>query len=110
MSRPLLPAVAFVALALGAAACDGGGGASGAQEAVGIVTSVEGSSPAQVNRFTLRTADGAVLTFEIGRLEAGGDSFPASHLREHLATAEPVRVAYRSEGGSLVAVRLRDGP
>jgi hypothetical protein len=81
-----------------------------AGEAVGIVTSIRGASPAEVSSFTLRTSSGEVLTFQVGRVQLAADSFPAGHLHEHLATAQPVRVAYLEQGGLLVATRLRDGP
>ena len=77
-------------------------------EAVGIVTAVEGSSPSEVTRFTLRTADGKTLSFELGTLETARDAFPAGHLREHQVSAEPVRVTYRVEQNRVVAVRLAD--
>ena len=85
---------------------------SGAQRqvVVGIVTSVGGSSPSDVNEFTLRTRDGQVLSFEVGTVESGGDAFPPGHLREHQANAEPVRVTYVDRGGSREAIRLADAP
>jgi hypothetical protein len=106
--------VLLLVSAAGAALAGGCGSGSvtppGTQEIVGIVTSVEGSSPAQVSRFTLRTDAGQALAFDIGPLQIGGDTFPAGHLREHQATAQPVRVTYRDDGSRLVAVRLQDGP
>jgi hypothetical protein len=79
-------------------------------EVVGIVTSIQASSPAQVSSFTLRTPSGEVLTFQVGRVQLAADSFPPGHLHEHLATAQPVRVGYLDQGGLLVATRLQDGP
>ena len=76
----------------------------------GLVVDVVGETPADVTRFSLRDGAGRVLTFEVGRLEVGGDAFPAAHLREHLTSGEPVEVTFRREGGQLVAVRLRDAP
>ncbi len=55
--------------------------------------------------------DGASLafTFEGGTdLAAGG--FPPDHLREHMASATGVAVAYHTEGDARVAVRLSDAP
>jgi hypothetical protein len=102
-----------VALAFG---CDGTAPqATGVSEetprpVVGIVVAVEGTSPAQVDRFTLRTSEGRVLVFEVGQLDLSGGAFPAAHLRDHQASAEPVVVEYRVEGGRPVATRLTDAP
>jgi hypothetical protein len=74
----------------------------------GIVISVTGSTPAAVSSFSLRTADGELLQFEVGRLQTGGQAFPAAHLRDHLATASPVEVVYELQDGRRVAVRLSD--
>ena len=76
----------------------------------GVVTRVEGTSPTDVRSFTLRTEDGRVLDFSVGRLDLDGEAFPAGHLREHLATAQPVRVTYAAGGSTPVAIRLEDAP
>ena len=57
--------------------------------------------------FTLRTTDGHASCSRIGDLENGAE-FPPGHLVEHQATAQPVRVWYRTEGDERVAVRLED--
>ena len=75
----------------------------------GLVTDIETLGIGRVEAFTLRTEDGTSLTFEVTYgtdLDAGG--FPADHLREHMATASGVAVAYRREGNTLVAIRLSD--
>ncbi len=78
-------------------------------EATGIVLFVQqGSGAFSVDGFTLRTADGSLLTFTLGPLDIAGGSFDAPHLRVHQLTAQPVVVDYRREGQVLVAVRLRD--
>lgn len=51
-----------------------------------------------------------MLTFRIGALDVSSGAFPANHLREHMATASAVAVAYTDQGGELVAVRLVDAP
>ena len=76
----------------------------------GLVTLVEGTSPTDVMGFTLRTMDGRLIAFTIGRLDLTGDAFPAGHLREHIATAQPVRVTYVAAGSSPLAIRLEDAP
>jgi hypothetical protein len=63
-----------------------------------------------VRSFDLRTTDGTVRTFGLSKLENGA-SFPPGHLLEHSATAQPVRVWYRTEDGTDEAVWLDDaGP
>jgi hypothetical protein len=105
-----------VAVALALAGCGGTGpeatfdGEETPRPVVGIVVAVEGTSPAHVDRFTLRTRVGHLLVFEVGQLDLSSDAFPAAHLREHQASAEPVVVEYRVEGGRHVATRLTDAP
>lgn len=86
------------------------GGQGSAESAVGIVVSVEGTSPGRIERFSLRTREGRVLLFEVRQLDLTGGGFPAAHLREHQVTAAPVAVDYRVEGDRQVATRLRDAP
>jgi hypothetical protein len=74
----------------------------------GVVIDVDAEGLTDVNDFTIRTADGAELTFGVGSLRAG--SFGPGHLAEHAATAEPVRVTFEVEGERLVAVKLEDAP
>lgn len=97
---------AFV-LALGflVAGCD-----DGALVVRGIVIDVQQSSPAQVQGFTLRSDTGELLVFEIGELESGGGSFPAVHLRDHLASASPIVVRYVATGERLIVMRMADAP
>jgi hypothetical protein len=78
------------------------------QTASGIVISVTGSTPAEVSSFSLRTAEGELLEFGVGRLQTGGLAFPAAHLRDHLASASPVEVVYELQDGRRVAIRLSD--
>ena len=76
--------------------------------ATGVVIAVEGSGPASVERFTLRTAEGQVLAFDVGRLEVTDGGKPAPHLREHQVDGQPITVHYRVEAGRNVAVRYTD--
>jgi hypothetical protein len=76
--------------------------------AAGFVVDVQSSSITQVDSFTIRTPEGAELVFRVGPLELDGGAFPAGHLREHMALAQAVAVAYREEGGERVAFRLAD--
>ncbi len=73
----------------------------------GVIVAVDSAGLADVRGFTLRRVGGEILEFRLGELENASE-FPPGHLAEHQATAEPVRVFYRSEGGDRFAVRLED--
>lgn len=106
-----LPMVLLVLAAI--AALVAGWDAVAGQEretATGIVLRVESAGPADVQAFQLRTAEGGVLTFRVGRLDTSGGGFPAAHLREHLATAERIRVTFTRDGEGLTALHLVDAP
>ncbi len=75
----------------------------------GVIVAVRSQGLDRVNGFDLRTIDQGTLAFTLGDLENGAE-FPPGHLVEHQATARPVRVWYRTEGGDRVAVRLEDAP
>jgi hypothetical protein len=74
----------------------------------GVVMAVEGSGPASVDQFTLRTPDGRVLTMAVERLDVSGGGKPAAHLREHQLDGQPIEVEYKVEGGRHVALRYTD--
>lgn len=76
--------------------------------AAGFVVDVKSTSITQVESFTLRTPEGSELVFRVGALELDGGAFPAGHLREHMALAQAVTVAYREINGERVAFRLAD--
>jgi len=97
-------AVAFLWLVL--AAC--GGVVAQIQTVEGIVVEVVSDSPVAIEAFTLRTEQGEQLHFSLGGEDFGHGTFPATHLREHQALAQPVRVSYRAEGDANVVVRLED--
>jgi hypothetical protein len=78
-----------------------------ATSVVGVIVGVDSQGLDKVAGFTLRTTDQGSLVFKIGALENGAE-FPPGHLVEHQATAQPVRVWYRTEGGAKVAIRLED--
>lgn len=82
---------------------------AGATAVDGVIVGVQAEGLDRVAGFTLRTADGASIAFVIGALDNGAE-FPPGHLVEHQATAQPVRVWYRTEGADKVAVRLEDAP
>jgi hypothetical protein len=74
----------------------------------GVVVAVDGPDVARVNTFRLRAADGRTLVFEVEVLALTDGGKPAPHLREHMASGEPIEVEYRDAGGRLLAVRYRD--
>lgn len=74
----------------------------------GVVIRVESEGLADVRSFTIRTFDGVILRFRVGRLDPG--SLPVGHLTEHAVTGAPIRVAFVSKGGELVAVSYADAP
>jgi glucose/arabinose dehydrogenase len=80
----------------------------------GIVVDVAGAGLAQVIGFSLRTAGGEVLSFEVDSLSLAGGGKPAPHLREHMASGSPITVEYRVEGTDgaqrLIAIRYFDAP
>lgn len=100
--------MATLATALLAACFAGPQGVAEAGEAVGLVIDVQGSGPADVDRFTLRTDDGRLLTLRVDPARLSPDSFVPAHLREHLASGAKVLVSYEGEGGQLVVTRLAD--
>lgn len=73
----------------------------------GVIVAVDSAGLTDVRGFTLRRLGGDILEFRLGELE-NGEEFPPGHLAEHQATAEPVRVFYRTEGDERFAVRLED--
>ena len=76
-------------------------------QAVGIIVAIDAAGLTDVRSFTLRTADGQLLTYGLTQLQ-NGTEFPPGHLAEHQATAQPVRVFYRDDGDTLQALRLED--
>ena len=101
-------------LALALAACGGSGAATTPQpsaaglRAEGVVVGIVSTGPVEVSRFTIRTADGVEMEFDVGTLDVSAGGFPAEHLGEHRLSAEPVAVLYRDDGGRHVAYRLED--
>ena len=94
--------LAVAAIALGACA-------SAEQSAAGLVTDIDTLGLSQVQGFTLRTEDGTSLEFAIeGGTDLSAGGFPPDHLREHMANASGVAVAYRTDGDERIVVRLTD--
>ena len=102
-------ATAAAALLLGGSSLIDPGAPANATAVDGVIVAVRAEGLDQVDGFDLRTTDQGTLAFTLGDLE-NGTEFPPGHLVEHQATAQPVRVWYRTEGGDRVAVRLEDAP
>lgn len=100
-------AALFAVVAL--AACGPGAGATpDVQSPVdGVVVAVDAASLTDVRGFTLRTSVGASFDFRLAALE-NATSFSPSHLKEHQATSEPIRVWFRIDSGDRVAYRIED--
>ncbi len=107
--------VVVIALTGGAALLLGGSGAapsppSDASFADGVVVAVDARTLTDVRSFDLRIASGGgVRTFGLTKLE-NGVAFPPGHLSEHMTTASPVRVYYRTVDGVDQAIFLEDEP
>ncbi len=76
---------------------------------VGVVIAVDSSGLADVRGFTLRPSEGGGLSFgfKLGPLE-NATEFSPSHLAEHMASSEPIRVYFRTENGEHLVYRLED--
>src|SRR6188508_792695 len=100
---------AAAAFLLGGSSLIDPGAPANATAVDGVIVAVRSEGLDRVNGFDLRTIGQGTLAFTIGDLENGAE-FPPGHLVEHQATAQPVRVWYRTEGADRVAVRLEDAP
>ncbi len=98
-----------VAILLGGDGTGSSGGSANSPSVVGVIVGVQSEGLDSVRGFTLRTNAGESVPFTIGTLENGAQ-FPPGHLGEHQATAQPVRVWYRTEGDTRVAIRIEDAP
>lgn len=76
----------------------------------GFVIDMKSTSLTVVESFTLRTPEGVEQVFQVGSLELDGGAFPAAHLREHMALAQPIAVAWVEQDGERVAIELVDAP
>lgn len=81
----------------------------GTEPMTGVVVGVDSAGLTDVRGFTLRRPGGELVEFGLRALE-NTTEFAPSHLAEHQATAEPVRVWFRMEGAERLAIRLEDAP
>lgn len=75
----------------------------------GVVVAVDSSGLGRVAGFTIREPGGATISFDLGALE-NPTEFSPSHLAEHMASSEAIRVYFRIEGTRPVVYRLEDAP
>ena len=96
---------AGIALAVLLAGCT-----QGDLRVTGSVLVVEGDLTT-VRSFQVLTTGGERLEFQPGpELAAFADGTPLTHLSEHLQTGAPIRITYRVEDGSTIAVVVEDAP
>ena len=80
------------------------------QTARGVLLEVVSPSIQQVDRFTLRTDDGQLLSF-VAAPDFNANATHAmtpGHMRQHMALADPVVVTFRDDNGTLVALSAID--
>jgi hypothetical protein len=70
----------------------------------GLIVEMQAASILQIASFTLRTDDGALVELVV----EGDVGMTASHLREHMALADPVTVTVRYADGLTIATRIED--
>jgi hypothetical protein len=99
----------LIGLAIMLAGCGGESGDDGPTVVEGTVIAVDGTLT-DVTSFTVRLPDGHDLVFVPADGVLFDGSAPLSHLQDHVAGGEPVRVGYRElEDGTLSAVLVEDG-
>ncbi len=78
----------------------------------GVLLDVVSPGIQQVDRFSLRTDDGQLLTFVADPRFNASAAHPMTpgHMRQHMALADPVVVTYRTENNVLVALSATDAP
>ena len=78
----------------------------------GVLVDLQASSLVHATRITLRADDGQLWTFQVDAEVALNREEPqsASHLRQHMAFGDPMRVRYRQTADGPLAVRIIDAP
>jgi hypothetical protein len=79
-------------------------------EVQGVLIEVQSSEIVNAEAITLRAADGTIHTFRVSPEVAANREHPttASHLRQHMAVADPVIVRYRETPEGWVALQIVD--
>ena len=112
MTAAIRAALAAIVAATVLVACGGRGSCTfppvKASPVEGVVIAVDASGLTDVRAFTLRQADGSTVVFQVGQLD-NATAFPPGHLKEHQASASPIRVWFTVRNGrDLVAYHLDD--
>lgn len=83
---------------------------AGEQEVEGVLVDVQSRDIVNAERVTLRDAEGALRAFRVSPEVAANPDHPnsASHLRQHLAAADPVIVRFKMTPDGPVAIRILD--
>jgi hypothetical protein len=76
----------------------------------GVLLDVQARSLVFADQVTVRDSEGRLWTFDVAPEVSTNEDEPqsASHLRQHMAMAEPVIVRYRISSGRAEAVRIFD--
>ncbi len=76
----------------------------------GVLLDVVSPDIQHVDRFTLRTDAGQLLSFVAASdFNAGAaHAMTPGHMRQHMALADPVLVTYRDDNGTLIALSATD--
>jgi hypothetical protein len=85
-------------------------GGDGEPSVTGVIIDVQSPSLTEVDSFTVRDGDGREFVFGVAP-EAAPDpreGFTPQHLRSHSVLGQRVKIFYRSEGQTLLALRLKD--
>lgn len=98
--------IAIISAFLLCPACSG----SGLHEMRGILIDVQSRDLVNAMSLTLRDSSGGTHAFTVSPEVASNPEHPntASHLRQHMAHADPVIVRYRTEAEGDVAVQVLD--
>jgi hypothetical protein len=105
-TRALLVATCLACIAVGGCGTESEPGSGSPDELTGVVVEVDSRGLGDVRGFTLRS-EGETYEISIDP-DQRFDDFPLSHLRDHLASAEPVRVEVEGRSGELFATSLTD--
>jgi hypothetical protein len=79
-------------------------------EVQGVLVDVQSSEIVNADAVSVRAADGTIHTFRVSPEVAADREHPttASHLRQHMAVADPVVVRYRETPEGRVAFQIVD--
>lgn len=103
MRRAFALALISLLLSISLVACNG----KSTQEVRGVLVDVKSQELIEWESITVQRKDGKQFTFTRGT-EVDLRFWRASHLKDHMNGVQPVTVVYKKDGGTLVAVEVRD--